>query len=77
VIGVFTPWNFPIAIPAWKIVPALAYGNAVVEALFFSFSPERHVAGDHMLRKMDRLVDLIQSSGLKIMADSESFSSGS
>ena len=30
VIGLITPWNFPIAIPAWKIAPALAYGNAVV-----------------------------------------------
>lgn len=30
VIGVIAPWNFPIAIPAWKIAPALAYGNTVV-----------------------------------------------
>ncbi len=30
VVGVITPWNFPIAIPAWKLAPALAYGNAVV-----------------------------------------------
>ncbi|HTH60102.1 MAG TPA: aldehyde dehydrogenase family protein [Paraburkholderia sp.] len=30
VIGLVTPWNFPIAIPAWKIAPALAYGNCVV-----------------------------------------------
>ncbi len=30
VVGVITPWNFPIAIPAWKIAPALCYGNAVV-----------------------------------------------
>jgi len=30
VVGIITPWNFPIAIPAWKIAPALAYGNAVV-----------------------------------------------
>ncbi len=30
VVGVITPWNFPIAIPAWKIAPALAYGNCVV-----------------------------------------------
>jgi aldehyde dehydrogenase (NAD+) len=30
VIGVITPWNFPMAIPAWKIAPALAYGNCVV-----------------------------------------------
>lgn len=30
VVGLITPWNFPIAIPAWKIAPALAYGNTVV-----------------------------------------------
>ena len=30
VVGIITPWNFPIAIPAWKIAPALAYGNSVV-----------------------------------------------
>ncbi|MDP4622325.1 MAG: aldehyde dehydrogenase family protein, partial [Hydrogenophaga sp.] len=30
VVSIITPWNFPIAIPAWKIAPALAYGNAVV-----------------------------------------------
>lgn len=30
VVGIITPWNFPIAIPAWKIAPALAFGNAVV-----------------------------------------------
>jgi acyl-CoA reductase-like NAD-dependent aldehyde dehydrogenase len=36
VVTVITPWNFPIAIPAWKIAPALAYGNAVV------FKPAEH-----------------------------------
>jgi alpha-ketoglutaric semialdehyde dehydrogenase len=30
VIGVITPWNFPIAIPSWKIAPALVCGNTVV-----------------------------------------------
>ncbi|WP_434616134.1 aldehyde dehydrogenase family protein [Arthrobacter sp. A5] len=30
VVGVITPFNFPIAIPAWKIAPALTYGNTVV-----------------------------------------------
>ncbi|MDA7949547.1 MAG: aldehyde dehydrogenase family protein [Hyphomicrobiaceae bacterium] len=30
VVGVITPWNFPIAILAWKVAPALAYGNTVV-----------------------------------------------
>ena len=38
-IGVITPWNFPIAIPAWKIAPALAYGNCVV------FKPASQVLG--------------------------------
>jgi aldehyde dehydrogenase (NAD+) len=30
VVAAITPWNFPIAIPAWKLAPALAFGNAVV-----------------------------------------------
>jgi aldehyde dehydrogenase (NAD+) len=30
VVGIISPWNFPIAIPAWKTAPALAYGNCVV-----------------------------------------------
>ncbi len=30
VVGIITPWNFPIAIPAWKIAPALCFGNSVV-----------------------------------------------
>jgi aldehyde dehydrogenase (NAD+) len=39
VIGIITPWNFPFAIPAWKIAPALAFGNAVV------FKPAQLVPG--------------------------------
>jgi aldehyde dehydrogenase (NAD+) len=30
VVGIITPWNFPIAIPSWKIAPALCYGDCVV-----------------------------------------------
>ncbi|MEX0628518.1 MAG: aldehyde dehydrogenase family protein, partial [Cucumibacter sp.] len=30
VVGIITPWNFPIAIPAWKMAPAICYGNSVV-----------------------------------------------
>jgi acyl-CoA reductase-like NAD-dependent aldehyde dehydrogenase len=30
VVGIIAPWNVPLAIPAWKIAPALAYGNCVV-----------------------------------------------
>ncbi|MFO1059467.1 MAG: aldehyde dehydrogenase family protein [Dongiaceae bacterium] len=39
VIGLITPWNFPLAIPAWKIAPALAFGNCVV------FKPAQLVVG--------------------------------
>jgi aldehyde dehydrogenase (NAD+) len=39
VIGMIAPWNFPIAIPAWKIAPALAYGNCVL------FKPAELVPG--------------------------------
>lgn len=39
VVSIITPWNFPIAIPAWKIAPALAFGNAVV------FKPAELVPG--------------------------------
>ncbi len=30
VVGIITPWNFPLAIPMWKAAPALVYGNTVV-----------------------------------------------
>ncbi|MFT7596699.1 MAG: acyl-CoA reductase-like NAD-dependent aldehyde dehydrogenase, partial [Paracoccaceae bacterium] len=39
VIGVITPWNYPMAIPAWKIAPALCFGNCVV------FKPAELVPG--------------------------------
>ncbi|WP_149196169.1 aldehyde dehydrogenase family protein [Luteimonas suaedae] len=39
VVGIIAPWNFPLAIPAWKIAPALAYGNAAV------FKPAEIVPG--------------------------------
>ncbi|QRG66703.1 alpha-ketoglutaric semialdehyde dehydrogenase GucD [Brevibacillus choshinensis] len=38
VVGVITPWNFPVAIPIWKMAPALVYGNVVV------FKPAQEVA---------------------------------
>ena len=30
VVGAITPWNFPVAIPSWKLIPALVCGNTVV-----------------------------------------------
>jgi len=53
VVGIITPWNFPIAIPAWKIAPALAYGNCVV------FKPADLVPGSAWA-----LADILSRSGL-------------
>lgn len=53
VIGIISPWNFPIAIPAWKIAPALAYGNCVV------FKPADLVPGSAW-----ELVSIFQRAGL-------------
>jgi len=53
VIGLITPWNFPIAIPAWKIAPALAYGCCVV------FKPAELVPGSAWA-----LADILSRSGL-------------
>jgi aldehyde dehydrogenase (NAD+) len=39
VVAAICPWNFPLAIPAWKIAPALAYGNAV------AFKPSSKAVG--------------------------------
>lgn len=53
VVGIIAPWNFPIAIPAWKIAPALAYGNCVL------FKPADLVPGSAWA-----LSEIISRSGL-------------
>jgi aldehyde dehydrogenase (NAD+) len=53
VVGLITPWNFPIAIPAWKIAPALAHGNCVV------FKPADLVPGSAWV-----LAEILSRSGL-------------
>ncbi len=53
VVGLICPWNFPIAIPAWKMAPALAYGNAVV------FKPADLVPGSAWA-----LTEIISRAGL-------------
>ena len=53
VVGLITPWNFPIAIPAWKIAPALAFGNTVV------FKPAQWAPGCAWV-----LADLLASAGI-------------
>jgi len=52
-IGVITPWNFPMAIPAWKIAPALCYGNTIV------FKPAELVPGSAWA-----LADILHRAGL-------------
>ena len=53
VVSLITPWNFPIAIPAWKIAPALACGNTVV------FKPAEAVPGSAWA-----LAEIISRAGL-------------
>ncbi len=53
VVGLICPWNFPIAIPAWKMAPALAFGNTVV------FKPADLVPGSAWA-----LTEIISRSGL-------------
>ena len=52
-VGLITPWNFPLAIPAWKIAPALAWGNTVV------FKPAELVPGCAWV-----LAEILSRSGL-------------
>ena len=53
VVAAITPWNFPLAIPAWKIAPALAFGNCVV------FKPAEIAPASPWA-----LVDIVQRAGL-------------
>jgi acyl-CoA reductase-like NAD-dependent aldehyde dehydrogenase len=48
VVGLITPWNFPAAIPAWKLAPALAYGNTVVLKL----AQDAPLTGLHLARAL-------------------------
>src|SRR5919206_4878090 len=53
VVGVITPWNFPVAIPAWKLAPALVCGNTVV----FKPATDTPLLGE-------RFVELLDEAGL-------------
>jgi acyl-CoA reductase-like NAD-dependent aldehyde dehydrogenase len=53
VVAAITPWNFPLAIPAWKIAPALAFGNTVV------FKPAELVPASPWA-----IADIVQRAGL-------------
>lgn len=53
VVGMITPWNFPVAIPTWKSMPALVTGNTVV------WKPASYTA-----RLAVKIVELLQEAGL-------------
>jgi alpha-ketoglutaric semialdehyde dehydrogenase len=53
IVGVITPWNFPIAIPSWKIAPALVCGNTIV----FKPATDTPLLGE-------RFVELLVDAGL-------------
>jgi len=65
VVGLITPWNFPVAIPAWKIGPALAFGNTVV----FKPSEITPLMGWHLVEIISRaggppgIVNLVMGNG--------------
>ncbi|RAS75179.1 alpha-ketoglutaric semialdehyde dehydrogenase GucD [Priestia endophytica] len=65
VVGIITPWNFPVAIPIWKIAPALVYGNTVV----FKPATEAAVTAAKVVECFDRaglpkgVVNFVTGSG--------------
>ena len=65
VVGLITPWNFPIAIPAWKMAPALICGNAIVvkPASVSPLSSWRIVEALHMAGAPRGVVNFVTGSG--------------
>lgn len=68
VVGIITPWNFPLALPAWKIAPAIAYGNAVVWKPA-NLTPASAVAMMQIIAQQDipaGLVNLVLGTGADV-----------
>jgi acyl-CoA reductase-like NAD-dependent aldehyde dehydrogenase len=71
VVGLITPWNFPIAIPVWKLAPALIYGNTVVLKLAYD-SPRTglHVAECFAEAELPSgVLNVLTGSGSKVGAE--------
>ena len=68
VIGMITPWNFPTALPSWKIAPALAYGNGVVWKPA-NLTPASAVALMEIIAEQDLpagLVNMVMGAGSQV-----------
>lgn len=68
VVAIITPWNFPIAIPTWKIAPALISGNGVV----FKPASQAPLTAVHLVEVLDEaglpkgVINLVTGSGSKV-----------
>ncbi len=68
VVGLITPWNFPAAIPTWKLAPALAYGNTVVIKL----AQDSPLTGLHLARALEEaelpsgVLNVVIGTGAKV-----------
>ena len=68
VIGVITPWNFPTALPCWKLAPAIAYGNGVVWKPA-NLTPASAVALMEIIAEQelpDGLVNMVMGAGKQV-----------
>ena len=64
VVGLITPWNFPIAIAAWKMAPALAYGNTIILKPSEVTPATAHILGEVLNRHLPKGVfNLVQGGG--------------
>jgi alpha-ketoglutaric semialdehyde dehydrogenase len=89
VVGLITPWNFPLAIPAWKLAPALAHGNACVwkpspfspacaEALMECLAPELPEPAVHLVQgEGDAGAALVGHRGVNAISFTGSVATGS
>jgi alpha-ketoglutaric semialdehyde dehydrogenase len=71
-VGVITPWNFPVAIPIWKIAPAIVYGNTVV----FKPAQETAITAAKLMECVDEaglppgVVNMVTGAGSVIVSKS-------
>ncbi len=71
VVGLITPWNFPIAIPAWKLAPALICGNTIV----FKPSSDTPLCAVELIKIIEKagvprgVVNLVTGSGNDVGAE--------
>ncbi|MEX3744260.1 aldehyde dehydrogenase family protein [Lysinibacillus xylanilyticus] len=68
VVAAITPWNFPVAIPLWKIAPALVYGNTVVWKPSIETALTGALIGELFLQAglPENVLNVVQGRGSKV-----------